>query len=523
LVFNEPSIFQLPATSLPIGNRGDMSVLSTRSQAARRPELPAGVRPDQSEPEPALFWRRLLRPGLVERGMVCADFVLIIGCGLGSDLFYHWYAASSLQGSSTYAAVSVMVAVNFVLLVSVQRGYRLKAIGSALRQARISLITWTAVFAGLLAVAFAMKISGSFSRGTTILFFTAGLLLLLLWKAAAAALISRARLTGAFTNRRVVVIAEQGLAAGSSALAELRQLGYRPGRTLEISSAELASPLLMSAVNDRFKELIVYARENAVEDVFLLISWGKQHAIDSILDALKVLPLPVHLVPDPNVARFLRYPVSRANGTWTTELRRAPLSRHEQWLKRGFDLAGAAVALFVFGPIMLAAAILIAVDSRGPILFRQTRNGFNGRAFRILKFRTMTVTEDGPRIVQATADDARITATGRWLRKTSIDELPQLFNVLTGEMSLVGPRPHAAAHNSEYEQIIGNYAFRHHVKPGITGWAQVNGLRGETKEVALMEKRVEHALWYINNWSVWLDMKIIFATATSSLTQKAAY
>jgi lipopolysaccharide/colanic/teichoic acid biosynthesis glycosyltransferase len=157
------------------------------------------------------------------------------------------------------------------------------------------------------------------------------------------------------------------------------------------------------------------------------------------------------------------------------------------------------------------------------VLFRQTRNGFNGSAFRIFKFRTMRVQEDSPTIVQASKNDPRVTSIGKWLRKTSIDELPQIFNVFLGDMSLVGPRPHAAAHNFNYEQIISQYAFRHHVKPGITGWAQVNGYRGETSALELMEKRVEHDLWYINNWSFLLDLIILLRTIVVTFGRPSAY
>jgi undecaprenyl-phosphate galactose phosphotransferase/putative colanic acid biosynthesis UDP-glucose lipid carrier transferase len=179
-------------------------------------------------------------------------------------------------------------------------------------------------------------------------------------------------------------------------------------------------------------------------------------------------------------------------------------------------------ALVVFSPLMLITALCIRLDSPGPVLFRQTRNGFNGKSFSILKFRTMRVLEDGPVIRQATRDDPRVTRLGRVLRMTNLDELPQLFNVLRGDMSLVGPRPHAAAHNNEYEERIATYAFRYHVKPGITGWAQVKGYRGETRTVDLMEKRIEHDLWYINNWSIWLDIKILMRTALVGL-QRSAY
>ena len=174
-------------------------------------------------------------------------------------------------------------------------------------------------------------------------------------------------------------------------------------------------------------------------------------------------------------------------------------------------------------PLMLVTALLIKLDSRGPALFLQERNGFNGRTFRIFKFRTMHAAEDGPAVKQATRNDPRVTRLGRWLRRSSIDELPQLLNVIRGEMSLVGPRPHATCHNSEYEKVIANYAFRHHVKPGLTGWAQVNGHRGETRQVEQMRQRVEHDLWYINNWSPWLDLKIIGRTVSVALRQDTAY
>jgi putative colanic acid biosysnthesis UDP-glucose lipid carrier transferase len=172
-------------------------------------------------------------------------------------------------------------------------------------------------------------------------------------------------------------------------------------------------------------------------------------------------------------------------------------------------------------PLGLVVALLIKLDSPGPILFVQTRAGFNNRPFRILKFRTLSTLDDGPVVRQVSRDDVRFTRIGRVLRRTSIDELPQLINVLRGEMSLVGPRPHAAAHNSQYEQLIGNYAFRHHVKPGLTGWAQVNGMRGETN-VATMQRRVDLDLWYIDNWSLWLDLKIMARTAALML-RPAAY
>ena len=171
---------------------------------------------------------------------------------------------------------------------------------------------------------------------------------------------------------------------------------------------------------------------------------------------------------------------------------------------------------------MLISALAIKLDSAGPIIFRQRRTGFDGYTFFINKFRTMSVMEDGPQITQTKPNDVRVTRVGRLLRQSSIDELPQLLNVIRGDMSLVGPRPHALAHDDHYGAMISNYAYRHHVKPGITGWAQVNGWRGETKRMEEMEKRIEFDLWDINNWSVSLDFKIMRRTCFE-LVQHRAY
>jgi exopolysaccharide biosynthesis polyprenyl glycosylphosphotransferase len=191
-------------------------------------------------------------------------------------------------------------------------------------------------------------------------------------------------------------------------------------------------------------------------------------------------------------------------------------------VQRTFDLIIALVVRIMLAPILVLVAALIRLESRGPVFFAQKRDGFSGRSFKMWKFRTMSVIEDGPVIRQATKNDPHVTRLGRLLRQSSIDELPQLLNVIAGDMSLVGPRPHASAHNLEYEKIISNYAYRYHMKPGLPGWAQVNGLRGETQKVDLMKQRIEADIWYINNWSLWLDIKILARTLFIGL-QPTAY
>jgi exopolysaccharide biosynthesis polyprenyl glycosylphosphotransferase len=191
--------------------------------------------------------------------------------------------------------------------------------------------------------------------------------------------------------------------------------------------------------------------------------------------------------------------------------------------KRTIDLSVAVPALLLFAPCMVAIALWVALDSRGPVLFRQRRLGMGGRPFRILKFRTMTVLEDGEIVTQARKNDARVTRAGRFLRQTSLDELPQLINVIKGEMSLVGPRPHAIAHDRYFAAVITNYELRQRVKPGITGWAQVNGFRGRTPTTEAMLQRVTLDLWYARHWHPLLDLKILLRTARLVLGKENAY
>jgi exopolysaccharide biosynthesis polyprenyl glycosylphosphotransferase len=200
-----------------------------------------------------------------------------------------------------------------------------------------------------------------------------------------------------------------------------------------------------------------------------------------------------------------------------------PLSRLEIVQKRLFDLVFAALALIALTPLLAVVAVLIKMDSPGPVFFVQRRYGFNQQPFRIIKFRTMRALDDGAVIRQAVPGDPRVTRIGRWLRRWNIDEIPQLFNILTGDMSLVGPRPHALSHDHEYERRISLYARRHNVMPGITGWAQIHGYRGETDTEEKMQNRVEHDLFYIDNWSLWLDLKIIARTVLSPSAYRNAY
>ena len=251
----------------------------------------------------------------------------------------------------------------------------------------------------------------------------------------------------------------------------------------------------------------------------LAVDWNEPPLLQKFGQHLRAVSQPVRLLPDNSIADLVSRPFLPVSGTVAIELQRPPLTERLQ--KRCLDVGFASFGLIALTPLLLTISVLIKLDSRGNVIFRQMRRGCNGKPFEILKFRTMTVCEDGQTVTQATKGDARVTKLGRFLRMTSMDELPQLWNVLRGDMSLVGPRPHALAHDNYYDELIRNYIYRHHMKPGLTGWAQVNGFRGETPTIDLMEKRVDYDVWYVSNWSIWLDLKIIARTAAAVMFQEA--
>ena len=450
--------------------------------------------------------RRFLIPiRLVEPLVFIADVAIIVCTSLAAGVAYHLIALDQYGSVETYVGIGVLVCGNFSTILLARGAYKTRNLIDVRRQVRDILVAWTGAFLILLAVAFTLKTASEYSRGATIVFFAAGAVDLLVWRYAVAGYLRRTLATGSFAKRKIFLIGEKSRLA-SNAITELAQCGYTPVGECELPDSNAGNFDATGVIVDA---IVAATRREPIEAIFLLVGWNRGAEVDSILRALRILSVPIHLVPDQQALDLLSHPIVHVGRVWTAELKRAPLSAGERALKRSLDLVLAGMGLLFLSPLMLVVAALIKLDSPGPVFFVQQRNGFNGRSFRIFKFRTMTVLEDGPVIQQATEDDPRVTNLGRLLRRTSIDELPQLLNVLLGDMSLVGPRPHATAHNDEYEKLIDNYAMRYHVKPGISGWAQVNGYRGETRSVELMAQRVEYDLWYINNWSLRLDLKIM--------------
>ncbi|MGY8667473.1 undecaprenyl-phosphate glucose phosphotransferase [Bradyrhizobium sp. UFLA05-109] len=382
---------------------------------------------------------------------------------------------------------------------------------------------WSLVGLLLALLAFLMKSGASFSRGSVICFGGLALVLLVMCRRLAKRLVSVMVAEGQVQGRRAILLGTREELASLGTEELLEQYGLSELERVIFSSQSNGGFAMTADESSSLERALAVARDWGVDEIVLAFPWSDTRKIELVRDGLRISPLPVQLLPDRRIRSLAGNPAYRLQNSLSVEIQRGPLTRTEQLTKRALDIMGASIGLILLAPLMLLSALAIKFDSRGPVLFRQRRNGFNVKQFPIFKFRTMTVMEDGATVVQAQRFDSRVTRVGRILRRTSIDEVPQLVNVLRGEMSLVGPRPHALAHDSHFGQLLSDYAFRHHVKPGITGWAQVKGYRGETARVEQMKGRVDCDLWYINNWSLGLDLKILLLTCLELVRRNNAY
>jgi len=443
------------------------------------------------------------------------DFVVITLTSIAANCGYHYFVLGSQVDISALLGIGTISGLLFVLITATRGYYQTRAFLSAKKKSKGIVSTWISVLLIVISLLFLLKVGNHYSRGSVIFFGLFGLPLLLGLRAIVCKELGRWLMTGGLSGPRCILIGDHEELHELSALEVLQNFGVR-----EVCRFEF--PPLAETNHDAqvVDTAVAAARRTNAEQFVLALSWVDVRGRDLLVKMLRILPLPVLLLPDRSVRRVFSQASTEPP---LLELRRAPLSKFELAAKRALDLMSAGTGLVILLPLLAVVSLAIKLDSRGPVTFRQRRRGFNGREFMIWKFRTMTVVEDGKAICQAKRNDERVTHVGHLLRATSIDELPQLVNVLRGEMSLVGPRPHALAHDDVYGQAIGKYAFRHHVKPGITGWAQVNGFRGGTPELDLMEKRIDLDLWYIDNWSFWLDLWILVRTCFEIVRGRNAY
>lgn len=466
------------------------------------------------------FWRSVLPAAMSGRAVMMrlalplADLTALALSGLLSVGLYHALFYAGAFDNRVTALFGGFVALLF-MLVSWNAGlYGARGWQRGLSRIRLCAYHWSATFVIGLGFGFVTKTSEMFSRGSTLLFFVVGFLAVVVARTATVRIFGHRALVRSAIDRRALLVrlVDEGDAAlrdlpeedGWRVVAEIRL--RQPSGDEEGRIARLREDLTLAAST---------ARLLRPDDVVIEVPWASSRMIAAALETFMSLPASVHLRLNPDAERLFRYARTHLGPFGSVTLVGPPLTPMQTASKRALDIVVATVGLVALSPLLAAIAVLVRLDSKGPAIFRQRRYGFNWHPFAICKFRTMTVQEDGADVVQASRDDPRITRIGRHLRRFNIDELPQLWNVLKGDMSIVGPRPHAMAHDQAHVAAFAEYGRRHNIKPGISGWAQIHGLRGEIRCEDDILARVDYDLFYMANWSLWLDIKIIGLTVLS--------
>ena len=452
--------------------------------------------------------------------MRLVDFVLIY-----AGLWFPTYARGEVWDQRSWAAATIAA----VLFMAIAQSLRLYESARGARLKAQLVRAWAGWFVGvvpvLLFLLFISKRSADYSRVIVTIWFLLAPLLISVWRTIATMALRELRARG-YNMRAAAIVGMTEL--GEQIALQMRatpSLGLRVSGFYDDREGDRCHPIpeALGARVGALRDVVDAARSGEVSLIYIAFPLRAEPRINQLLRELSDTTASVYLAAD-----FLAFDLLHARwGTLgnvpTISLHETPFYGVDGWLKRLEDIVVGCLILMVIAIPMLVIGICVKLTSPGPALFRQRRYGLNGEVIDVLKFRSMTVTEDGPEIKQATKDDARITKLGAFLRRTNLDELPQFLNVLGGSMSIVGPRPHAVAHNELYRRKIQGYMLRHKVKPGITGWAQVNGWRGETDTLDKMEKRIEHDLDYIRNWSLLWDLQIIFMTVFGSGARRNAY
>jgi exopolysaccharide biosynthesis polyprenyl glycosylphosphotransferase len=427
---------------------------------------------------------------------VAAMLDVILAClvFIGGTEAYHFTLGIRPPHTNALYLLSITVALVYFAILALQGAYSAASLRLRLGKPRLVFTAWIASVSLSLWLVFFDKTTNDFSRGSFAVILVLGIPIIIsghyFFVTGIGYLMERQRLS--LTSVMLVLVGDN--IHGASLAVSGRQTNF-------------------SFVQQALDEL----ETKSYDAILLSCDWRDSASIQKMSTHLSRIPVPMYLMTSDRHREFAVNPYLNLGQYDAYELNAAPLTQFQQVQKRVLDITISLIALILLSPIFLITSFAIFAESGRPIVFNQYRKGFGGKAFSIFKFRSMSVQENGAVIKQATRGDTRITKVGAFIRRTSIDELPQLLNVLSGKMSLVGPRPHALSHDNHYGQLIEEYAFRHHVKPGITGWAQVNGYRGETKELELMENRVKHDLWYINHWSLFLDFRILILTALQVL------
>lgn len=459
-----------------------------------------------------------LRYDAVEHVAVSADIATILFAGVVSTFLFPAQNGQAAAELSDMIGLALVSAACLVCLLKTQGLYRPVELLVLRNQMRAVCMAWASLLVFFWVVQ-GLEVQPGPPQQAALVFGVLAFALLMVERWAVKVLLGKGLSGRKFANTNIVLISDQPLSQNAGLSETLSMHGYCiKGR---FSLPQLGfGPACRKRLRAR---VIDYVRNCQLDQVVVEADPERWPELRAFVADLRVLPFPIMFVPVGTTSELLRHPTRRLGSAVCVELQRGPLTPLECGTKRLIDLIGASLALAMLAPLLAVAAVAIKLDSPGPVFFRQQRCGFNGRIFLIRKFRTMHVLEDGPVILQADPTDRRVTRVGKWLRRTSFDELPQLLNVLDGSMSLIGPRPHALAHDGKFDKLVRNYALRRRVRPGLTGWAQVHGCRGPTPTAVMVETRVQYDLWYIDNWSLRLDLAILLRTPVEVLRARNAY
>ncbi len=444
------------------------------------------------------------------------DFVLVVLA------FYvaYYIRFNHFRISFEYEIFALLTSFTVIASVSLFGGYNSWRGKSRLEMLGRVLFAWFFAFMAMLTLLVLSKKGGEFSRLWMGYAFLASLFLALLARVVLHLAITWFRKLG-FNQKQILLIGnEKACGFIQTHLNNEAGLGFRVFSSLSTELGVLSGkPFELNQLEDLEHKL----KQNQIVEVWLCLSLKDSEFLSDLLFALRHSTVNIRFVPDMSDYRLLNHRITTMAGIPTIDLSSSPLDGINGIFKRVEDVVLASSILIVISPLLILIALGVRFGSKGSVIFKQARHGADGRAINVYKFRTMFMHDDEGQVKQATKDDDRVTPFGAFLRRTSLDELPQFYNVLQGRMSVVGPRPHAIAHNEHYKELIESYMQRHKVKPGITGWAQVNGLRGETDTIEKMQKRVEYDLYYIDNWSLLFDIKIVFLTIIKVLSRENAY
>jgi putative colanic acid biosysnthesis UDP-glucose lipid carrier transferase len=395
---------------------------------------------------------------------------------------------------------------------------------SLMKQARVIILAWFSVVLLMIVILFGLKISSDFSRLWLGWWMMSGLIILLVFRICIYAMLQHQRLRGR-NFRRVVIVGAGDLARKIISQTEKSPwMGFKIEALFDDDVSLHGTTAHGYLVSGGINDVKSYVCQHQIDEVWIALPLRAEQRVKELLFALRHQTLNIKLIPDIFGFSLLNHSMTEIAGLPAVNLSDTPMGGSNQLIKALEDQVLALMIFFLISPLLIVIAVVIKSTSDGPVLFKQKRHGWDGRVINVYKFRTMKQhSEEAGHVTQASKDDDRVTPFGAFLRRTSLDELPQFFNVLQGKMSIVGPRPHAVEHNELYKDQVNQYMLRHMVKPGITGWAQVNGLRGETTTLDKMRKRIEYDLYYIEHWSLWFDLRIIWMTLFKGFVHKNAH